>query len=107
MEKIKREIGKPGIAAIMLMSSLTVMVGNAITPALPELGEVFGLGSFASWLVTAPALGVVVTSIFFGRLIDRTGPYKVAVLGLLFYGITGVLGAFMPGAVLLLRIALS
>ena len=101
MEKIKREIGKPGIAAIMLMSSLTVMVGNAITPALPELGEVFGLGSFASWLVTAPALGVVVTSIFFGRLIDRTGPYKVAVLGLLFYGITGVLGAFMPNAVLL------
>lgn len=48
LENHKRNIGKAGIAAIMLMSSLTVMVGNAITPALPELGEVFGLGSFAS-----------------------------------------------------------
>lgn len=27
----------------MLISSLTVMVGNAITPALPELGSVYGL----------------------------------------------------------------
>ena len=101
LESHKRNIGKAGIAAIMLMSSLTVMVGNAITPALPELGEVFGLGSFASWLVTAPALGVVVTSILFGKLIDRTGPYKIVVFGLLLYGITGVLGAFMPNAALL------
>lgn len=101
LEKHKRNIGKAGIAAIMLMSSLTVMVGNAITPALPELGEVFGLGSFASWLVTAPALGVVATSILFGKLIDRTGPYKIGVFGLLLYGITGVLGAFMPNAALL------
>lgn len=97
----KQKIGKVGIAAIMLMSSLTVMVGNAITPALPEIGNVFKLGSSASWLVTAPALGVVVTAILFGRLIDKTGPYKIAVLGLLFYGIFGVAGAFMPNAYLL------
>ncbi|MCI8647387.1 MAG: hypothetical protein HFE76_11525 [Firmicutes bacterium] len=45
---LKKQMGKAGIAAIMLMSSLTVMVGNAITPALPELGEVYGLGSYAS-----------------------------------------------------------
>lgn len=97
----KKTIGKPGIAAIMLMSSLTVMVGNAITPALPEIGQVYGLGSFASWLVTAPALGVVVTAIFFGKLIDKTGPYKIALLGLLFYGIFGVAGAYMPSTILL------
>ena len=54
MNTMKKDIGKAGIVAIMLMSSLTVMVGNAITPALPELGKVFGLGNFASWLVTAP-----------------------------------------------------
>ena len=52
-----RKIGIPGVVAIMLASSLTVMVGNAITPALPQLGEVYGLGNYASWLVTAPALG--------------------------------------------------
>lgn len=84
MNTMKKDIGKAGIVAIMLMSSLTVMVGNAITPALPELGDVFGLGNFASWLVTAPALGVVVTSIFFGKLIDKVRPYKVGVAGLFF-----------------------
>lgn len=96
--KSRRQIGKPGIAAIMLASSLTVMVGNAITPALPQLGEVYGLGSYASWLVTAPALGVVASAVFFGKLIDRKGPYWVAFFGLLCYGIFGVAGGYMPNA---------
>lgn len=100
MEKnrTKRKMGNAGIAAIMLISSLTVMVGNAITPALPELGQVYGLGNYASWLVTAPALGVVATAILFGRLIDKKGPYLVAFLGLLFYGLLGIAGAYMPTA---------
>ena len=101
MEKVKKNIGKIGIAAIMLMSSLTVMVGNAITPAIPEIGRVYNLGSFASWLITAPALGVVVTAIFFGKMIDKKGPYIVAFGGLLCYGVFGVLGAFMPSVILL------
>ncbi len=96
--KQTKQIGILGIIGIMLASSLTVMVGNAITPALPELGEVYGLGNYASWLVTAPALGVVATAILFGKLIDKKGPYPAAVFGLLFYGIFGVAGAFMPSA---------
>lgn len=95
---MEKKVGKATIAAIMLMSSLTVMVGNAITPALPELGSVYGLDNYASWLVTAPALGVVATAILFGRLIDKKGPYWVAFLGLLFYGLLGIGGAFMPSA---------
>ncbi|MCQ4636903.1 MFS transporter [Anaerovorax odorimutans] len=97
-ERLQKNIGNMGIAAIMLISSLTVMVGNAITPALPELGKVYGLGNYASWLVTAPALGVVATAILFGRLIDKKGPYWVALFGLLFYGLFGVCGAYMPNA---------
>lgn len=93
-----KQIGKLGVAAMMLASSLTVMVGNAITPALPEIGNVYGLGNYASWLVTAPALGVVATAVLFGKLIDKKGPYGAAFLGLLFYGIFGVAGAFMPNA---------
>ena len=85
--KQKKQIGISGIAGIMLASSLTVMVGNAITPALPALGEVYGLGNYASWLVTAPALGVVATAILFGKLIDKKGPYLAAAAGLLCYGV--------------------
>ncbi len=100
-EKQTKQMGIFGIIGIMLASSLTVMVGNAITPALPALGEVYGLGNYASWLVTAPALGVVATAILFGKLIDKKGSYPAAVFGLLFYGIFGVAGAFMPNAVLI------
>ena len=101
MKSKDMQINRVSIAAIMLMSSLTVMVGNAITPAIPEIGEVYHLGNSASWLVTAPALGVVVTAIFFGRLIDRVGPFKIALYGLLFYGVLGVLGAYVPNITLL------
>lgn len=101
MHTNQKPIGKMGIAAIMLLSSLTVMVGTALTPALPALGEVYHLGSYVSWLVTAPALGVVATAIFFGRLIDKKGPYGIAVIGIFFYGLLGVIGGFMPNATLL------
>lgn len=96
-----KSIGRIGIATILLMSSLTVMVGNAITPAVPEIGKVFGLGNYASWLVTAPALGVVVSAIPAGKLIDRLGPYRVGVTCLLLYGILGPVGAVMPNIYLM------
>ena len=38
------------------------------------------------------------TAILFGRLIDKKGPYWIALLGLLFYGVFGMAGAFMPNA---------
>lgn len=37
----------------------------------------------------------------FGKLIDKKGPYPVALFGLLFYGVFGVLGAYMPNAPML------
>lgn len=97
-----RKLSTPSIAAILLMSSLTVMVGTAVTPAVSELGRVYGLGNHASWLITTPALGVVVTTVLFGRVIDKKGPYWVAFIGLLCYGAFGVAGAYMPGVAALL-----
>ncbi|MCI9197156.1 MAG: MFS transporter [Lachnospiraceae bacterium] len=98
----QRKLSTLGVAAILLMSSLTVMVGTAVTPAVAELGRVYGLGNYASWLITTPALGVVITTVLFGRMIDKKGPYWVAFLGLLCYGGFGVAGAYMPNVVTLL-----
>ncbi len=95
-------MNKKGIAALMLMSSLTVMVGTAITPAVAELGRVYQLGNYASWLITTPALGVVATTVLFGRMIDKRGPYWLAFAGLFCYGLFGIAGAFMPNVVTLL-----
>ena len=44
----------PGIIALLLASSLTIMVGCAITPALPAIGQHYGMGRFSGWLVTPP-----------------------------------------------------
>ena len=98
----QRKLSTLGVAAILLMSSLTVMVGTAVTPAVAELGRVYGRGNYASWLITTPALGVVITTVLFGRVIDKKGPYWVAFLGLLCYGGFGVAGAYMPNVVTLL-----
>lgn len=85
----EKQIGIPGIAAIMLASSLTVMVGNAITPALPELGEVYGLGNYASWLVTAPALGVVATSVLPGKSLFAAAVIIAWMAGICIIPVTG------------------
>ena len=98
----QKKISTLGIAAILLMSSLTVMVGTAVTPAVAELGRVYQLGNYASWLITTPALGVVITTVLFGRIIDKKGPYWVAFIGLLCYGAFGIAGSFMPNVVALL-----
>lgn len=105
----QRKLSTLGVAAILLMSSLTVMVGTAVTPAVAELGRVYGLGNYASWLITTPALGVVITTVLFGRMIDKKGPYWVAFLGLLCYGGFGVAGAYMPnvGTLLIDRVLLG
>lgn len=96
---MKNKLSFMGILAIMIASSLTIMVGSAITPALPEVGEHFGIMSASSWLVTTPALGVVVCAIIFGQLIDKEGPYYVIMIGLILYGTLGVIGFLMPNVI--------
>lgn len=86
-----------GICAIMLASSLTIMVGSAITSALPDLAVRYHIPvSMSSWLVTVPALGVVASAFLFGKLIDRKGARFTCSVGLLCYGLLGMLGILMP-----------
>ena len=92
----------PGIIALLLASSLTIMVGCAITTALPAIGQHYGMGRFSGWLVTTPALGVIVYALTLGRLTDRIGPWKTAIAGLSAYGILGIAGPLMPGKITLL-----
>lgn len=99
----KKTLSLMGICAIMLTSSLTIMVGSAITSALPDLALEFNIPvSLSGWLVTVPAFGVIVTALFFGRLIDRHGARMVCSIGLLCYGVLGVIGMLMPEIVSML-----
>ena len=94
----KKSLSLMGICAIMLASSITVMVGTAIISAVPEIAVRYGLPlNLSSWLITVPALGVIAGAVPFGRLIDRIGAYRVCIIGLAFYGIFGITGFLMPG----------
>ena len=90
---------KPAAAMTLLaVSCLTIMVGCVIVPGLSEIAAKLGVSHLANWLVTLPALGVVLAGPFAGRAIDRFGAYPMLLVGLACYGGLGVAGAWLPGA---------
>jgi len=73
------------------------MVGCVIVPGLNNIAIGLGVAGSASWLVTLPALGVVIFGPLAGMLITRKGTRSALRIGLVLYGALGVAGAWMPG----------
>ena len=90
---------KPAAAITLLsVSCLTIMVGCVIVPGLSEIAAQLKVAHLANWLVTLPALGVVLAGPVAGRAIDRWGAYPLLLIGLFCYGGLGVAGVWLPGA---------
>ncbi len=83
-----------GRLTLLAISSLTIMVGAAIAPALSSISEAYGIADMASWLITLPSLGAVIFAPLAGRLIDKMGAYRALNLGLFGYAVLG-LGALL------------
>ncbi|MHA3976139.1 MFS transporter [Halovulum sp. GXIMD14794] len=100
---------KGAAAALLLVSTLTIMVGSVVAPVLPTLAERTGMGANASWLLTLPSLGVVLFGPFAGRLIEWLGGRRAMLVGMAAYGVLGAAGAFIDAVPLLLadRLALG
>ncbi|MGE8167873.1 MFS transporter [Pseudomonas putida] len=90
-------ISRPGSLVLLVVASLTIMVGCVIVPGLPTIAQQLGVGSAASWLVTIPSLGVIVFGPIAGKIIDRIGLYKSLCLGLFAYGLLGIVGFMFHG----------
>jgi MFS family permease len=103
-------------ATLLLVSTLTVMAGATIAPALPEMQRHFAqvqpqLGQIELWVrlvLTVPALFIVIGSPIVGSLIDRWGRKPLLLLAALLYGLAGssgyllnVLGWILIGRALL------
>ena len=71
------------------------MVGSVLAPALPEIANRVGMDTYPSLLITLPALGVIVSAPFVGRLIDKFGGKSILLIGLVFYGSLGIIGAWI------------
>ncbi|WP_179335832.1 MFS transporter [Winogradskyella costae] len=97
-----KHISKFGIFTLLLVSSLTIMVGTVIAPSLSSIVAHNDLGFSPSWLITLPSLGVVLFAPLIGRLLHKLGTLKLLSLGLVPYAVLGVVGAFISNDVLLI-----
>lgn len=97
-----KKLSNFGIFTLLLVSSLTIMVGTVIAPSLTNIVAHNNLGFSPSWLITLPSLGVVLFAPLIGRLLNRLGTIRLLVLGLVPYAILGVIGAFRTSDILLI-----
>ncbi|MBJ2137778.1 MFS transporter [Paraglaciecola chathamensis] len=82
---------------LLVISSLTIMVGTVVAPGLHGVANALGIDHFATWLITLPALGAVIFAPFAGRIIDKFGAYYALLFGLALYGLLGAGGIFLHG----------
>ncbi|RQO70626.1 MFS transporter [Pedobacter sp. KBW06] len=97
-----KSLSKTGIFALLLCSSLTIMVGTVIAPSLTEVSIHLGFTRNPGWLITLPALGVVLFAPIIGKIMDRKGPYVVMCWGLVPYALFGVIGIWLNNPILLI-----
>ena len=86
-----QSLSAPGSHTLLAVATLTIMVGCVIV-GLPAVAAQLGVGSGGSWLVTLPALGVVLFGPAAARLMERAGLRRALMLGLFLYGLLGAAG---------------
>ncbi|HCM5830603.1 MFS transporter [Klebsiella pneumoniae] len=97
-----QKVSTAGGFTLLAIASLTIMVGCVIVPGLPLIASNLHVEKASGWLVTLPALGVVLFGPLTAKIIQRVGLHRTLCLGLFWYGALGVLGAFLSGYLLLL-----
>ncbi len=91
---------------MLLGSTLTVMAGAIVSPALPEISRAFGYLEDAEFLskliLTLPALFIALIAPVAGYILDRAGRRMVLFASLLLYAIAGTSGAYLSDMYLIL-----
>jgi MFS family permease len=84
---------------LLFTSSLTIMAGATIAPALPQIQHYFAGQPHSEILtklvLTVPAFFIAICAPVAGALIDRFGRIKLLLGSLILYGFTGTSGFFM------------
>lgn len=100
-----RQKGLSGVAlaGVLAASTLPIMSGAVIVPALNELRAAFDLGPVAAGaLVTAHTVFIAAGSPLAGVIIDRVGARRPLIWGLVGFGLAGGAGALAPNLAWLL-----
>lgn len=87
------------LTVLLLISTLPVMTGAVLSPALPDLRAAFGGGeeaqAWARWALTTPALFTALGAPLSGVLADRMGRRPVLLASLLLFSGGGSAGALL------------
>lgn len=87
------------LSVLLLVSTLPVMTGAVLSPALPALRTAFGDGptaqTWARWALTTPALFTAVGAPLAGAVADRLGRRPVMLASLLLFTGSGSAGALL------------
>ena len=97
-----KNISTLSIVTLLLVSSLTIMVGSVIAPALPSIVKNLDFIYTPGLLVTLPSLGVVLFSPIVGKLINKIGAFKLLCWGLIPYAVLGFIGFYLNNNYLLI-----
>ncbi|WP_087023200.1 MFS transporter [Thaumasiovibrio subtropicus] len=83
---------------LLLASTMTVMAGATLAPALPGMANAFShlpqAEFFVKLAMTLPGLAIAICAPLVGRLLDRSNKKPVLVSALLIYALSGVAGYF-------------
>jgi MFS family permease len=86
-------------AVLLFISTLTIMAGATIAPALPQIQEYFAdqpnSELLTKLLLTIPALFIAICAPIAGALIDYLGRIKLLLISLVLYSISGISGFFL------------
>ncbi len=91
---------------LLVGSTLTVMAGAIISPALPEISREYAHlpdpELMSKLILTLPALVIALLAPLAGIIIDRTGRKRVLLFSLLLYALAGSTGAYLNNIYLIL-----
>ncbi len=91
---------------LLLGSTLTVMAGAIVAPALPEISRAFGhlpdAELLSKLILTLPALFIAILAPVAGYFVDWSGRRKVLLFALILYAVAGTTGAYLDNIYLIL-----
>lgn len=91
---------------LLLASTMTIMAGATLAPALPGMRDAFvqqdNIEFWVKFLLAVPGLCIAVSAPFFGRYLARVGRKPVLLAGLIACGISGSAGYFFHDSLMFL-----
>ncbi|HTF98317.1 MAG TPA: MFS transporter [Cellvibrio sp.] len=93
---------------LLLASTMTIMAGATLAPALPGMRDAFSqephIEFWVKFLLAVPGLCIALSAPFFGRYLMRNARKPLLVAGLIVCGISGTAGYFFNDSLLFLLI---